>query len=161
MTNDVATYIDDAHPTPLHHDPTDPRPTRQLAVVTCMDARIDAFAAFRLQLGDAHVMRNAGGRVTEDVLRSVAFASHVLEVDTVVVVHHTGCGLLGRHEDDLRTLTGADLLFHPISDHDSALRADVAVLAAAPYLTPVRRVGGFLYDLTTGDVTEVDRWTRE
>src|SRR5690242_7063241 len=126
MTNDVATYIDDAHATRLHRDPSDPRPARQLAVVTCMDARVEPLGAFGLQLGDAHVVRNAGGRVTEDVLRSVAFAAHVLSVDTVVVVHHTGCGLVGRRDDDLRALTGADLPFHPITAHDAALRADVA-----------------------------------
>jgi carbonic anhydrase len=126
-----------------------------------MDARIDPLRMFGLGVGDAHVLRNAGGRVTEDVLRSVAFASHVLAVDTVLVVHHTGCGLVGKHDDELRATTGADLEFHPITDHVSALQADVAVLAAAPYLAPVRRVGAFLYDLTTGELEEHDRWSRD
>jgi carbonic anhydrase len=160
MTNDVATFIDDAHPTRLHDDPSDPRPARQIAVVTCMDTRIDPLRMFGLDVGEAHVLRNAGGRVTEDVLRSVAFASHLLGVDTVVVVHHTGCGLVGRHDDELRATTGTDFEFRPIIDHDAALRADVAVLAAAPYLGPVRRVGAFLLDLANGDVEEHDRWSR-
>ena len=71
----------------------DPRPSRRLAVVTCMDARIDVFAALGLHLGEAHVIRNAGGRVTDDVLRSLTLSSHVLGVDTVVVMQHTKCGL--------------------------------------------------------------------
>src|SRR3712207_2378425 len=73
----------------------DPKPSRRLAVVTCMDARIDVFAALGLHLGEAHVIRNAGGRVTEDVLRSLALSTHVLGVDTVVVMQHTRCGLAG------------------------------------------------------------------
>ena len=87
----------------------DARPGRHLAVVTCMDARIDVFAALGLHLGEAHVIRNAGGRVTEDVLRSLALSSHVLGVDTVVVMQHTQCGLAGRTDSELRELTGADL----------------------------------------------------
>src|SRR6266700_2285845 len=73
----------------------DARPSRHLAVVTCMDARIDVFAALGLHLGDAHVIRNAGGRVTDDVLRSLALSTHILGVNTVVVMQHTKCGLAG------------------------------------------------------------------
>src|SRR4051812_11702227 len=75
--------------------PADARPRRHLAVVTCMDARIDVFAVLGLQLGEAVVIRNAGGRVTQDTLRSLALACHVLGVDSVVVMQHTGCGLAG------------------------------------------------------------------
>src|SRR3954453_15167092 len=78
-----------------------PRPLRRLAVVTCMDARIDVFAALGLHLGEAHVIRNAGGRVTEDVLRSLAVSSHVLGVDTVLLVQHTKCGLAGVSDAEL------------------------------------------------------------
>src|SRR6202167_1379980 len=90
-------------------DVTDSRPSRHLAVVTCMDARIDVFAALGLHLGEAHVIRNAGGRVTDDVLRSLALSSHVLGVDTVVVMQHTKCGLAGVTDQELHELTGADL----------------------------------------------------
>ena len=89
-------------------------PGRRLAIVTCMDARIDVFAVLGLHLGEAHVLRNAGGRVTDDVLRSLALSCHVLGVDTVVVMQHTKCGLAGVTDDELRTLTGADLGFFPI-----------------------------------------------
>src|SRR6202453_2008866 len=94
----------------------DPRPSRHMAVITCMDARIDVFAALGLHLGEAHVIRNAGGRVTEDVLRSLALSSHVLGVDTVVVMQHTQCGLAGGTDEELRKLTGAELGFLPIHD---------------------------------------------
>ena len=80
----------------------DPRPGRRLAVVTCMDARIDVFAVLGLHLGEAHVIRNAGGRVTDDVLRSLALSSHVLGVDTVVVMQHTKCGLAGVTDEELQ-----------------------------------------------------------
>src|SRR5687767_9163780 len=93
---------------------SDPRPSRRLAVLTCMDARIDVFAALGLHLGEAHVIRNAGGRVTDDVLRSLALSSRILGVDTVVVMQHTGCGLEGVTDDELRERTGADLEFHAI-----------------------------------------------
>src|SRR3954470_23761740 len=107
----------------------DARPGRRLAVVTCMDARIDVFAALGLHLGEANVIRNAGGRVTEDVLRSLALATHVLGVDTVVVMQHTKCGLVGVTDEELRKLTGADLGFQSIDDHAAALGEDIEVLA--------------------------------
>src|ERR1700710_2847116 len=91
----------------------DPRPSRRLAVVTCMDARIDVFAALGLHLGEAHVIRNAGGRVTDDVLRSLTLSSHVLGVDTLVLMQHTRCGLAGVTDGELREKTGADLGFFP------------------------------------------------
>ena len=115
----------------------DARPTRKLAVVTCMDCRIDVFAALGLHLGDAHVIRNAGGRVTDDVLRSLALSAHVLGVDTVIVMQHTKCGLAGVTDSELRRLTGADLGFFPIDDHAAALREDIELLAAQPYLSPL------------------------
>src|SRR5436309_5954069 len=86
---------------------TDPRPGRRLAVVTCMDARIDVFAALGLHLGEALVIRNAGGRVTDDVLRSLALGTHVLGVETVVVMQHTKCGLTGVTDEELQEITGA------------------------------------------------------
>src|SRR3954447_11743904 len=118
----------------------DPRPSLHMAVVTCMDARIDVFAALGLGVGDAHVIRNAGGRVTEDVLRSLALSTHVLGVDTVVVMQHTGCGLAGVTNEELRAQTGADVDFAPIDDHVAALRQDVDLVARTPFLEPVQVV---------------------
>ena len=138
----------------------DARPGRRLAVLTCMDARIDVFAALGLHLGEAHVIRNAGGRVTDDVLRSLALSSHVFGVDTVVVMQHTKCGLAGRTDEELRELTGADFGFFPIDDHAAALREDIAILAASEPLTPLKVIGGFVYDVESGVIDDVVRWER-
>jgi carbonic anhydrase len=143
-----------AHPPGVH----DARPSRHLAVVTCMDARIDVFAVLGLRLGEAHVIRNAGGRVTEDVQRSLALSSHVLGVETVVVMQHTKCGLAGVTENELNRLTGADVRFLPIDDHATALEEDVKTLATTPYLNQIRTIAGFVYDVTTGQLEDVIRW---
>ncbi len=136
-------------------------PSRNLAVVTCMDARIDVFAALGLHLGDAHVIRNAGGRVTDDVLRSLALSVQVLKTDAVIVMQHTKCGLAGVTDDQLRAITGADIGFLPIGDHRSSLEADVSLLAETDYLSPVRSIAGFVFDVDSGRVEEVVRWNRE
>ena len=138
----------------------DPRPSRHLAVVTCMDARIDVFAVLGLHLGEAHVIRNAGGRVTEDVLRSLALSSGVLGIDTAVVMQHTKCGLFGVNNEQLRELTGADLGFLPIDDHAAALREDVALLAGTPYLSRLQLIAGLVYDVESGKLEDVVRWER-
>ena len=137
----------------------DPRPTRHLAVLTCMDARIDVFAALGLHLGDAHVLRNAGGRVTEDVLRSLAVSTNLLGVDTVILMQHTGCGLSGATSEQLREETGADIEFLPIDDFGRALKEDVEALRAAPFLNP-HLIAGFVYDVEKGSVAELVRWER-
>ena len=138
----------------------DGRPSRHLAVVTCMDARIDVFAALGLHLGEALVIRNAGGRVTEDVLRSLALATHVLGVETVVVMQHTKCGLTGVTDEELQEITGADLGFLSIADHDRAMREDVETLATTPYLGPLKVIAGFVFDVETGHIDDVVRWER-
>ena len=138
----------------------DPRPWRRMAVVTCMDARIDVFAALGLHLGEAHVIRNAGGRVTDDVLRSLALSSQVLGVDTVVVMQHTKCGLAGVSDEELRKLTGADLGFFPIDDHAAALREDIALLVEKSYLSPLQLIAGFIYDVESGEIEDVVHWER-
>lgn len=138
----------------------DARPGRQLAVVTCMDARIDVFAVLGLHLGEANVIRNAGGRVTEDVLRSLALATHVLGVETVVVMQHTKCGLTGVTDAELQRITGANLGFLSIDDHAAALREDIALLASTAYLSPIQVVTGFVYDVESGEIEHVVDWTR-
>lgn len=138
----------------------EPGPGRRLAIVTCMDARIDVFAALGLHLGEALVIRNAGGRVTDDVLRSLALSTHVLGVDTVVVMQHTKCGLAGVTDDELRELTGAELGFLPIDDHAAALREDIEVLVARRYLQPLQSIAGFVYDVESGEIDDLVRWER-
>lgn len=138
----------------------DANPSRRLAVITCMDARIDVFAVLGLHLGEAHVIRNAGGRVTDDVLRSLALSCHVLGVDTVVVMQHTKCGLAGVTDAELRQRTGADLGFFPIDDHAAALRDDIEILKSMAYLQPISVIGGFVYDVESGHLDDVVRWER-
>lgn len=138
----------------------DARPGRRLAVVTCMDARIDVFAALGLHLGEALVLRNAGGRVTDDMLRSLALASHVLGVDSVVVMQHTKCGLAGVTDEELQDLTGANLGFFPIDDHAAALREDIELLTTKAYLAPLKVIAGFVYDVESGEIDDVVRWER-
>ena len=135
-------------------------PGRSLAVLTCMDARIDVFATLGLHLGEAHVLRNAGGRVTDDVLRSLALSVHVFGVATVVVMQHTRCGLAGVTDEELQRRTGADLGFFPIDDHAAALREDIELLGSKPYLEPLALIAGFVYDVESGRIDDVVRWTR-
>ena len=139
---------------------SDARPSRRLAVITCMDARIDVFAVLGLHLGEAHVIRNAGGRVTDDVLRSLALSCQVLGVDTVAVMQHTKCGLAGVTDGELRELTGAELGFFPIDDHAAALREDIDLLATTSYLEPIKIIVGFVYDVESGEIDDVVRWER-
>jgi carbonic anhydrase len=139
---------------------TSARPSRALAVVTCMDARIDVFAVLGLQLGEAHVIRNAGGRVTDDVLRSLALSSHLLGVTSVALVQHTKCALAGVTDDDLRRLTGADVGFLSIDNHAAALEEDVGRLATTPYLARLTAIAGLVYDVESGEIDAVVRWDR-
>ena len=132
-------------------------PRRNLAVVTCMDCRIDPLAILGLEPGDAHVLRNAGARVTTDVLRSLVKSVNQLEVTRVAVMHHTDCGAAKIVLENLRRAvldaTGhdpADLDFHLITDQAEALAADVEAVRSYPYLPPGTEVAGFLYDVTTG-----------
>jgi len=138
----------------------DPKPHRRLAVVTCMDARIDVFAVLGLHLGEALVLRNAGGRVTDDVLRSLALATHVLGVERVVVMQHTGCGLAGVTDDELKRLSGADFTFLPIDDHAAVLREDIDLLTVQPYLSGIQLIAGLIYDVESGELEDVVRWSR-
>jgi carbonic anhydrase len=136
------------------------RPSRHVAVVTCMDTRIDVLGTLGLHRGDAHVLRNAGGRVTQDVLRSLALSTHVLGVETVVLMQHTRCGLAGVTDEELRAATGAHLEFLSIADHGAALAHDIEVVAGTSFLGPVTAVAGWLFDVDSGLVEELHRWWR-
>ena len=136
------------------------RPKQHLAVLTCMDARIDVFRVLGLKVGDAFVLRNAGGRVTDDVLRSLTLASHVLGVTRVLVMHHTRCGLLDITEEQLREQTGANLTFLTIGDQNESLRSDVDRLVNTEYLAPITHIEGAIYDLDGDLVDEIVRWER-
>jgi carbonic anhydrase len=142
---------------PSHDGELGARPTRNLAIVTCMDARIDPLEALGLEVGEAHVIRNAGGRVTDDVLRSLAVSVRLLGVSTVVVMHHTGCGLIGVNEDELQRRTGASLAFHPIGDPNAAIAEDLKTIRNTQYLSSVKTLTGFHFDVATGRISNISR----
>jgi carbonic anhydrase len=133
---------------------------RGLAVVTCMDSRIDPLAMLGLEPGDAKILRNAGARVTEDVLRTLVLAAYLLGVDRVMVVAHTGCRMVGTESDVHQAIASSggpdttSLSFLTATDQEKALRTDVHKICAWPYLPDVD-VGGFLYDLGTGALRRV------
>jgi len=135
-------------------------PQRRLVLLTCMDSRIDVLGAIGAPAGPVAVLRNAGARVTEDVLRSLALACHALGADTLAVMHHTDCRVAGVTEQELRTRTGADLAFLPIEDHGDALRGDIGVLSGTSFLAPLTLIIGLLYDVETGGIEELARWRR-
>ena len=134
-------------------------PARKVAVVACMDARLDPARVLGLEEGDAHVIRNAGGRAA-DALRSLIISQQLLGTREVVVVHHTDCGMLTFSDADLRGKLKAELgqeadfPFLSFSDLEQSVREDVAALQTSPFLlrVPVR---GFLYDVKTGRLAEV------
>lgn len=135
-------------------------PARHVAVVTCMDARLDPASFLGLQNGDAHVIRNAGGRA-EDALRSLAIAQQLLGVREIVVIHHTSCGMLAfTNEQFRRTLrdhlgTETAMDFLPFTDLEQSVRDDVAIIRASPLLRQDGPVRGFIYDVHTGRLHEV------
>jgi carbonic anhydrase len=133
---------------------------RELAIVTCIDSRIDPLAVFGLEPGDAKILRNAGARITDDVLRSLALAIATLGVTRVAVVQHTDCAMASSTAAELvaavRDATGQDDLdFDPraITEHDEVLRADVHRLLESPLLPDGIVVGGLLLDLRSGRLT--------
>ena len=132
------------------------RAARGLAVLTCMDSRIEPLAMLGLQPGDAKILRNAGARVTDDVLRTLVLASYLLGVDRAMVVAHTECRMAAGEEDDVHDAVAAaggpdtrSLAFLVTADQEATLRADVQRVRSWPYLARLR-VGGFLYDVDTG-----------
>jgi carbonic anhydrase len=136
-------------------------PARRLAIVTCMDARIDPARAFGLEEGDAHVIRNAGGRARE-ALRSLVISQRLLGTNEIAVIHHTECGMLTFTNPDLHAKVKEDLGadashidFLPISDLEESIREDVAFLLSSPLIPGDVVVRGFLYDVRTGRLNEI------
>lgn len=137
-------------------------PRLGVAVVTCMDARIVPHRLLGLQEGDAHVIRNAGGRVSDDAVRSLIVSSRLLGTRLVLVIQHTGCGMMGLDEDalreDLESETGAPVPFDLLAfdDLEQSVRRDVERLRSEPHLAPGVRVHGFVYEVETGRLREVE-----
>jgi carbonic anhydrase len=139
----------------------EPEAAKGLAVLTCMDSRIEPLALLGLRPGDAKILRNAGARVTDDVLRTLVLASYLLGVDRAMVIAHTNCRMAAEGEEDVhdavRAAGGPDtrsLSFLVARDQVETVRADVQRIRSWPYLTRLA-VGGFLYDVDTGRLTRL------
>ena len=136
-------------------------PARRLAIVTCMDARIDVYAVLGLSEGDAHVLRNAGATITDDVIRSLSLSQHYLGTDSVVVIGHTNCAMLDlddvRTRADLAAKTGGAPAFEigAFSDLDAQLRNSMSRLRSSRMLRHKGSVHAFVYDVETGLVREI------
>ena len=141
----------------------DLHPRRQLAVVTCMDSRLDVFAALRLDPGDAHVLRNAGGVITDDVIRSLAISQRLLGTREVMLIHHTDCGMERITDDGFRAQLQADtgqapaFAIESFTDLDAAVRQSILRVERSPFLLHREAVRGFVYDVDSHRLREVTR----
>jgi carbonic anhydrase len=139
-----------------------PRPARKLAVLTCMDTRL-SIRTLGLRTGDAHVIRNAGGIVTEDSLRSLVVSHHLLGTEEFMVINHTDCGLMQTSEQDLRariqkrsgTAAVSPAFFYAFQDIEENVRQQLQKLSSHPWIPEAVSVRGFIYDVSTGKLREV------
>lgn len=139
-------------------------PSRKVAVLTCMDARLHPEKFLGLELGDAHVIRNAGGRASDDAVRSLVISEQLLGTEEIVVIHHTDCGMQTFSNEDLRTKLESDLGvdvskqdFLPFTDLEASVRDDVARLRSSPLIPLGVPIVGAIYDVTDGKLIEVVR----
>jgi carbonic anhydrase len=138
-------------------------PARALVVLTCMDARLHPAKFLGLEIGDAHVIRNAGGRASDDALRSLIISSRLLGTREYAVIHHTDCGMLTFTNEDLRGKLQADtgrdashIDFLPFSDLEESVRQDVRRIRENPFVPEDVEVSGWIYDVKTGQLQEVE-----
>jgi carbonic anhydrase len=133
-------------------------PGRRFAVVTCMDARLDPAKFLGLDEGDAHVIRNAGGLVNDETLRSLVISHHLLGTQEAIVIGHTDCGMVTFTNDDLHGKLGPDsesIDFQPFPDVDARVRQSVETIRSAPLLPDSFAATGFVYDVKTGKLNAV------
>jgi carbonic anhydrase len=139
----------------------DPRPRRKVAVLSCMDTRIDLFPMLGLERGDAHIIRNAGGLVTDDAMRSLAASQRLLGTEEIVVVMHDGCGLNGASEDEFAQALADDGVLPTwrlgaFDDVEATLRASLTRLRTSSELPARDQIRGFVFDPETGTLREVE-----
>jgi carbonic anhydrase len=135
----------------------------QVAVLACMDSRLDPARALGLEEGDAHVIRNAGGVVTDDAIRSLAISQRLLGTKEIILIHHTDCGMLTFTDDEVKAQIEQDTGIRPpfalesFKDVDADVRQSIARIAASPFVPDKSRVRGFVYDVKTGKLREVSK----
>ena len=138
-----------------------PAPGRKLAVVACMDARIDPARILGLEPGEAHVIRNAGGVVTDDVIRSLTISQRLLGTDEIMLIQHTGCGMLTFKDDELKAEIEKETGIRPhfsleaFPDLEENVRQSIRRIKASPFVPKKDNVRGFVYDVKTGRLNEV------
>jgi carbonic anhydrase len=138
------------------------QPAMKVVVVTCMDARLDPARALGIEPGDAHVLRNAGGVVTDDVIRSLAVSQRLLGTEEIVLVHHTDCGMARYTDEEVQahleaeTGTRAPFPLEFFADVDASVRESIARIKASPFVAHTDAIRGFVYDVSTGKLREVD-----
>jgi carbonic anhydrase len=137
------------------------QPTRKLAIVTCMDSRIDTFSVLGLGNGEAHIIRNAGGIITDDVIRSLCLSQRFLGTREIVLVHHTDCGLQKVNEQEFRDELAAELGVKPwwsveaFTDPYEDVRQSIQRLYMTPFIAHKDHISGFVYDVTDGLLHEI------
>jgi carbonic anhydrase len=137
-------------------------PARKVAVVACMDARLSVYGALGLSEGDAHVIRNAGGVVTDDAIRSLAISQRLLGTEEIILIHHTDCGMLTFTDDGFKASIEQDTGIRPewaaeaFPDLDGDVRQSIARIKASPFIPRKDAVRGFVYEVETGRLREVD-----
>jgi carbonic anhydrase len=136
-------------------------PARKAAVVACMDARLNVYGALGLQEGDAHVIRNAGGVVTDDTVRSLAISQRLLGTEEIILIHHTGCGMLTFTDDEFRESIERETGIKPqwaaeaFADLEGDVRQSIARIKASPFIPRKDAIRGFVYEVETGRLREV------
>jgi carbonic anhydrase len=136
-------------------------PSRHLAVVACMDARLNVYGILGLQDGEAHVIRNAGGVVTDDEIRSLTISQRLLGTQEIILIHHTDCGMLTFTDDDFKASIQKDTGIKPewaaeaFADLDEDIRQSIARIKASPFIPHKESVRGFVFDVATGKLREV------
>ena len=136
-------------------------PGKKTAVVACMDARLNVYGALGLQEGDAHVIRNAGGVVTDDEIRSLAVSQRLLGTEEIILIHHTDCGVLTFKDDELNAAIQEETGIKPewaaesFSDLDQDVRQSIARIKASPFIPRKHSIRGFVYEVETGRLREV------
>jgi len=136
-------------------------PSRHIAIVACMDARLDVYRLLGLHEGEAHVIRNAGGVVTDDEIRSLAISQRLLGTNEIILIHHTDCGMLTFTDDDFKAAIHEETGIKPhwsaeaFSDLETDVRQTIARIKASPFIPVKDSIRGFVFDVATGKLNEV------
>ena len=159
-TTDALLRNNDKHATNFQKGHLPMPPAKRLAVVACMDARLDVHKILGLDEGDAHVIRNAGGVVTDDAIRSLVISQRLLGTNEIILIHHTDCGMLTFKDDAVKAQIEEDTGVRPafaleaFGDLDADVRQSIARIEASPFI-PHKSVRGFVYDVKSGKLNEV------